>query len=100
MLSARRVVLANPVTDTITINTRASGTLPYATGTWTLNLANNPGMIRAKSIGGGNMSSALTVIATYTFSPPSAGHYYFRAVYFRDKKYLSSTSFVKSLHVK
>jgi hypothetical protein len=91
-LSANSIGLGGSVIDTITISTSASGTLPAASGTWTLYAANNVGMTGAITIGSGPVSGQLSFSATVTWTPPSAGDWYFQAVYSGDPYYVDSQS--------
>jgi hypothetical protein len=92
-LSANPMGLGGSVTDTITISTSAGGTLPAASGTWTLYAADNSGMTGASQIGTGSVSGALPfVVTSAAWPPPYAGNWFFQAVYSGDNNYIASHS--------
>ena len=92
-LSLNTITLGNSVTDQLNIDTSASGSLPPATGTWTVYAADNSAMTGEVSIDSETVSGALTFLATtVAWAPPQAGTWYFQAVYSGDSDYAGSTS--------
>ena len=100
LLSAETITLGESVTDTITIDTTAVGTLPAAGGTWYLYVADNVGMTGATLLESGPVSGALPfVVVSAAWTPPSAGDYYFQAVYSGDSNYVGSESVPATEHL-
>ncbi len=92
-LSSNTITLGGSVTDSITISTSASGSLPSATGTWKIYMADNSAMTGEVSIGSGTVSGALSFSATtVSWTPTQAGTYYFEGFYSGDGNYAGSTS--------
>lgn len=87
------ITLGGTVADTVIISTSASGTLPSATGTWTIYAADNSAMTDEVSIGSGAVSGALSFSATTApWTATHAGTWYFQAVYSGDGNYAGSMS--------
>ena len=93
LLSSETITLGESITDTITIDTTAVGPLPDASGTWYLYVADNVGMTGAMLLESGPVSGQLPfVVVSSAWTPPSAGDYYFQAVYSGDSNYWGSES--------
>jgi hypothetical protein len=91
-LSARTICLNGSVTDKITIYTMAKGTLPAASGTWTLQASKycrfNKDVVE---VGSGPVSGNLPFkVTTQPFTPTSTGTWYFRVIYSGDDNYNKS----------
>jgi len=94
LLSTSTIRLGDSITDTITISTTATGTLPDATGTWIVEASMDStfttGVITVDS---GTVSGSLPfTVTTKSWAPPSAGTWYFRATYSGDDNYEGSLS--------
>jgi hypothetical protein len=87
------ITLGQTVTDKVTISTSATGTLPSASGTWTVYVADNSGMSDEVLVGTGSVSGALPFVVTSPpFAPMHAGTWYFQAFYSGDANYTASQS--------
>jgi len=90
------ITLGDTVVDHITITTTATGTLPNATGTWTVEASkdNTFTMGIELFVDSGTVSGPLLPFnaSTGSWIPPSAGTWYFRATYSGDSNYESSVS--------
>jgi outer membrane protein assembly factor BamB len=87
------ITLGQTVTDKVTISTSATGTLPSASGTWTVYAADNSGMSDEVLVGTGSISGALPFVVTSPpFTPTHAGTWYFQASYSGDTNYTASQS--------
>ena len=100
-LSNKIIKLSESVTDTININTIAKGTLPVASGTWTV-LASKDLFFRkgVVTLDSGVVSSLPFKVTTKSFTPTSAGIWYFKVTYSGDSNYDKCQSFVEILIVK
>ena len=79
------------VTDEVTIDTTAAGTLPVVSGTWTVEASQD--LITWYPVGDGNVSDPLPfVVSTAAWEPPSWGTWYFMATYSGDANYEGSQS--------
>jgi hypothetical protein len=93
LLSSSKIDKGGSVTDKVTISTSATGTLPTATGTWTVYAADNSGMTGKVLVGTGSVSGALPFTVTSpSFTPTHVGTWYFQAVYSGDSNYIGSQS--------
>jgi TolB protein len=90
-LSSSHITLGGSITATVTINTTVFGTLPAATGTWTLYVANNTWMTGRAQIATGSVSGMPFKVTSAAWTSPSAGDYYFQAVYSGDTNYFGSS---------
>jgi len=93
-LSSGSITLTETITDQVTIGTTATGTLPSASGTWTVEASMDPtfasGVVPVDS---DSVSGSLPfIVSTDAWAPASAGTWYFRATYSGDTNYDGSHS--------
>jgi hypothetical protein len=94
LLSDSVISRGGSVTGTMTISTSATGSLPQAGGTWSVQASRDStfatGLMMVDS---GTVSGSLPFsISTKPFSPPAAGTWYFRATYSGDDNFRASRS--------
>ena len=103
-LSSSTVSLGGSVTDTITISTSASISLPSASGYWALVVSPNADMTDGTLVGGAVFEVSVpengAVTVSISFSPSSVATYYLQASFSGDYvNYEGSKSAVESLTV-
>jgi alpha-tubulin suppressor-like RCC1 family protein len=93
LLSRRIVLLGGSVTNTITISTSATGALPSASGTWTVEAARTADFSGVVTpVGSGTASGLLPFSHTVSFTADAKGIWYLRVRFHDDPNYENSQS--------